>query len=174
VKNAELHDFRPVPVRLRREAGVSLIEVLVAIFITGIGLLALLTLFPLGVFGLSQEIQDDRAAKLALDADAFSKAGEALLAQSREFIFDSFVRGSADPDRAAELRAAFEKLGLQAADLEKRLAELEPLVQGPRARWHFLVSLMQIKAIQGSAGKMIRSLRLLEPPNPPQDSSPAR
>ena len=47
---------------LNERAGVTLIEVLVAIFIMGIGLLALLTLFPLGALRMAKAIQDDRAA----------------------------------------------------------------------------------------------------------------
>ena len=43
--------------------GVTLIEVLVAIFVMGIGLLALLTLFPLGVFSMQRAIQDERCAQ---------------------------------------------------------------------------------------------------------------
>jgi type II secretory pathway pseudopilin PulG len=43
--------------------GATLIEVLVAIFITAIGLLALLALFPLGVISMSRAIQEERAAE---------------------------------------------------------------------------------------------------------------
>jgi type II secretory pathway pseudopilin PulG len=43
-------------------SGITLVEVLVAIFIMGIGLLALLTLFPLGAISMAQQVQADRAA----------------------------------------------------------------------------------------------------------------
>jgi type II secretory pathway pseudopilin PulG len=46
-----------------RRTGATLIEVLVAIFIMGIGLLALLTLFPLGALLMAQAIRDDRAGQ---------------------------------------------------------------------------------------------------------------
>jgi prepilin-type N-terminal cleavage/methylation domain-containing protein len=42
--------------------GVTLVEVLVAIFIMGIGLICLLTLFPLGIVNMAQAIKDDRTA----------------------------------------------------------------------------------------------------------------
>jgi type II secretory pathway pseudopilin PulG len=45
-----------------RRSGATLVEVLVSIFIMGIGLLALLTLFPIGVLTMAQAIQDDRTA----------------------------------------------------------------------------------------------------------------
>src|SRR6516164_5473004 len=42
--------------------GVTLIEVLVAIFIMGIGLLALLTLFPLGALSMARAVRDHDVA----------------------------------------------------------------------------------------------------------------
>lgn len=47
---------------MTRRAGATLIEVLVAIFVMALGLLALLTLFPLGALSMAQAIKDDRAA----------------------------------------------------------------------------------------------------------------
>ncbi len=46
---------------MKRRPGITLIEVLVAIFVMSIGLLALLTLFPLGALRMSQALQDDRS-----------------------------------------------------------------------------------------------------------------
>ncbi|HXG09622.1 MAG TPA: prepilin-type N-terminal cleavage/methylation domain-containing protein [Gemmataceae bacterium] len=51
-----------------RRPGITLVEVLVSIFIMGIGLLALLTLFPLGALTMNQAIQADRAAACARNA----------------------------------------------------------------------------------------------------------
>jgi Prokaryotic N-terminal methylation motif len=50
---------------MRKRPGITLIEVLVSIFIMAIGLLALLTLFPLGALRMSQALQDDRAGASA-------------------------------------------------------------------------------------------------------------
>ncbi len=50
---------------MRRRPGITLIEVLVAIFIMSVGLLALLTLFPLGALRMAQALQNDRAATAA-------------------------------------------------------------------------------------------------------------
>ncbi len=59
--------------RLRR-SGVTLLEVLVAIFVMAIGLLALLTLFPLGAMQMAQAIKDDRCAQQATQADALLRS----------------------------------------------------------------------------------------------------
>ena len=50
---------------MKRRPGITLVEVLVAIFIMAIGLLALLTLFPLGALRMAQALQDDRAGASA-------------------------------------------------------------------------------------------------------------
>src|SRR5690348_12961318 len=49
--------------------GATLLEVLVAIFVMGIGLLALLTLFPLGVLKMAEAIQNDRCAQCFRNAN---------------------------------------------------------------------------------------------------------
>lgn len=52
----------------------TLIEVLVAIFVMGIGLIALLALFPIGVLRMAQAIQDGRTGHIAKNADAIAAA----------------------------------------------------------------------------------------------------
>lgn len=54
-------------------SGVTLVETLVAIFVMAIGLLSLLTLFPLGALNMAQAIKDDRAANSAQAATALAK-----------------------------------------------------------------------------------------------------
>jgi hypothetical protein len=56
---------------VRRQAA-TLIEVLVAIFVMGIGLIALLTLFPLGALRMAQAIQDDKCAIAVKNASAIA------------------------------------------------------------------------------------------------------
>lgn len=60
------------PDRSRR--GITLLEVLTAIFIMGVGLLALLTLFPLGALNMAQAVRDDRAAAAGANAAALAVA----------------------------------------------------------------------------------------------------
>jgi prepilin-type N-terminal cleavage/methylation domain-containing protein len=59
---------------MRRRPGVTLIEVLVAIFIMAIGMLALLALFPLGAISMAQALKDDRCSSLAGNAEAVAVA----------------------------------------------------------------------------------------------------
>jgi hypothetical protein len=58
----------------RGRAATTLIEVLVAIFVMAIGLLTLLTLFPLGALSMGQAIKDDRCATAAANAAAIAEA----------------------------------------------------------------------------------------------------
>ena len=67
----------PAPTqRVRR--GVTLLEVLAVIFIAGVGLLALLTLFPAGLLEMAQAIRDDRQSQLHDVADDLALAGQSL------------------------------------------------------------------------------------------------
>jgi type II secretory pathway pseudopilin PulG len=55
-----------------RRSGLTLVEVLVAIFVMGIGLIALLTLFPIGILQMANAIKQDRCARCALNADSMA------------------------------------------------------------------------------------------------------
>jgi hypothetical protein len=59
---------------MNRRTGTTLVEVLIAIFVMGIGMLALLTLFPLGALNMAQAIKDSRAAHSAANAAAIAEA----------------------------------------------------------------------------------------------------
>src|SRR5947209_716997 len=59
---------------MTRRPAATLMEVLVSIFIMGIGLLAILALFPLGALRMAQAIQDDRAGHMALNGGATAQA----------------------------------------------------------------------------------------------------
>ncbi len=57
---------------MTRRAGMTLVETLVAIFIMAIGLLALLTLFPLGALNMAQAIKDQRVAEAGRNGGAIA------------------------------------------------------------------------------------------------------
>ena len=54
--------------------GITLIEVLAAIFIMGVGMLALFTLFPLGALSMARAVRDDRASAIAANAASLATA----------------------------------------------------------------------------------------------------
>lgn len=57
---------------MKQRAGLTLVEVLVAMFIMSIGLLAIMTLFPLGLMNYGQAMQDDRVGQAASNAAAIA------------------------------------------------------------------------------------------------------
>lgn len=58
---------------MARRTGVTLSEVLIAIFVMAIGLMAVLTLFPLGALSMAQAIKDDRCAESNKNASALAR-----------------------------------------------------------------------------------------------------
>jgi prepilin-type N-terminal cleavage/methylation domain-containing protein len=57
--------------RTPRRSGFSLTEVLVALFVMAVGIISLLTLFPLGAVQMGHALRDDRVQTTALQADAY-------------------------------------------------------------------------------------------------------
>jgi hypothetical protein len=90
------HNIRLGRASGRTQAAAALLEVLVALFVLGIGLLALLTVFPLGALAMAKAIQDDRTATFANDAVAFGQAGEELILRTKDFVEASLSSGSVD------------------------------------------------------------------------------
>src|SRR6267378_1692422 len=63
--------MRNNPTAIQR-TGVTLTEVLVAIFVMGIGLLSLLVLFPLGALQMARAIRDQRVTHCGANASAIA------------------------------------------------------------------------------------------------------
>jgi hypothetical protein len=57
---------------MTRRSGSTLVEVLIAIFVMGIGLIALLTLFPLGALRMAKAIHDDKCAQFGRNANSLA------------------------------------------------------------------------------------------------------
>src|SRR5687767_9974685 len=56
-----------------RRPAVTLVEVLIAIFLMGIGLMAILSLFPLGAAQMAQALKDQRCAEAATNGSALGR-----------------------------------------------------------------------------------------------------
>jgi hypothetical protein len=59
---------------MAKRAGITLVEVLVAILIMGVGMLAILTLFPVGLLNCRQAMRDDRVVQAGSNASAIALA----------------------------------------------------------------------------------------------------
>ena len=55
---------------MKKRSGMSMAEVLVALFLMALGSIAILTMFPLGMYHMGQALKDDRTAQSASQADA--------------------------------------------------------------------------------------------------------
>jgi hypothetical protein len=146
----------------RGQAGVTLLEVLTAIFVMAIGLLALLTLFPLGALEMAQAIEDDRAGAAAQSAVALSQAGEDLLSRTVDFATASLANGSVDPKTLAHLREEYEALAVQAEEVDAMLRELESIAPPPKIRRHLAPLLAQLRAIKVRFDLLARLLWLVQ------------
>ncbi len=91
--------------------GMTLIEVLVAIFVMAIGLIAILALFPIGVLRMAQALQDARTGSIRDNADA--------IANMKKIRGDSAVTAAYTsagvPSSGPSLPVLVDPLGYQAA-----------------------------------------------------------
>ena len=141
---------------------VTLLEVLVVIFIMGVGLLVLLTLFPLGALSLARSVKDDRADAIALRAQALNDAGADLLERTNEFITDSLTSG-VDCQRTAALKAEYQELADEAKSIEADLLKLQQALKPtPKAQKQIDQLLVQIRAIQRTLRALAAILSLLD------------
>lgn len=69
-----------------KRAGLTLIEVLMAIFVMGVGLLGLISLFPVAAMSMAQATQDDRATTAAANATSIAQALDLRNAFTTQYI----------------------------------------------------------------------------------------
>jgi hypothetical protein len=143
------------------EEGATLVEVLAAIFIMGVGLLALLTLFPLGALDMAQAIEDERTGAVAVEAQAFGNFGEELLTRTAEFITDSLSKGSVDPVEVTRLRDEYQHLAAWAEDLEVQLEALQSALPRWQAQRYLDPLLAQIRSIKLRTRPFVQLLSLV-------------
>ena len=72
---------------MNRRNAVTLTEVLIAIFVLSIGLMALLSLFPLGAAQMAQALKDQRTAEASLSPESIWRhSGRAGAARQAIFL----------------------------------------------------------------------------------------
>jgi len=143
------------------QAGTALVEVLIAIYVTGIGLLALLTLFPLGALEMAEAIQDDRTAAVAANARVVSQSGEELVSRTAAFVEASLFNGSVDPDAAAQLREAYERFALEVEDLQIQVEELQQAYPSEDIQRYLGPLLAQIRSTRLRISRLVQLLSIL-------------
>ena len=148
--------------RLSSEAGVTLVELLAALMAAGIGLLAILVIFPLGALELARALKDDRTAAVAAQARDLSETGEALLTRTLGFVQVSMAKGMADPDETSKLREDYEQLARESAEMEIALTHLQYELPGPVVQRFVNPLLMQIRSIEGKVARIVQLLSLVE------------
>jgi hypothetical protein len=153
---------RRVSPRLADDAGVTLVEVLVAIFVTGVGLLSLLALFPLGALEMARAIKSDRTAAVAAHAQDLSETGQALVTRTLAFAQISMSNASADADAAAKLRDRYGQLAQESVEMEIELANLQYELPSAPVQPFTGPLLMQIRSIEQRLAQMIQLLAMLE------------
>jgi Tfp pilus assembly protein PilV len=156
---------------LRTDSGVTLVEVLMAIFVTGVGLLALLALFPIGAMDMAAAIKDDRAAAIAAQATQFSQTAENVVLKTRDFIQESLLKGAVDRDAAGALQDEYQLLTVQALDIELQIGELESALPRWQIARYAAPLKAQIREIAKRTRQMILLFGLLDgSQSPPSDS----
>ncbi len=83
---------------MTRRPGMSLAEVLVALFILAIGLIAILTMFPLGAAQMGQAVRDDRSAQTSSAADGYLRSYWKSEIVEKGGAGESFFAALDDPD----------------------------------------------------------------------------
>jgi hypothetical protein len=151
-----------VPPRLASEAGVTLVEVLVAIFVTGVGLLSMLALFPLGALEMARAIKSDRTALVAAHAVDLGDTGQELVSHTIAFAQISLASGSADRDEATKLRERYEQLAHESVQMELELVNLQYELPNLPVRTFTSPLVTQIRSIEQRLARMIQLLAMLE------------
>ena len=87
-----------LPQRGVSRSGLSITEVLVALFVVAIGMTALLALFPVGAIQMGRAVKDDRAGHLAANAAGKMRALWKYLATSTDLQQMSYAEASSTPN----------------------------------------------------------------------------
>lgn len=121
----------------RDAAGITLLEVLVALFVAGVGLLSLLALFPTALQNMSQAVQDNRSGHVQQSAATLADSVSDTTAGISDFVAQ-LETGKFD---AGLLPPLLEALGAEEEEAARLAAEVQAQAQlavdvGERASLH--------------------------------------
>jgi prepilin-type N-terminal cleavage/methylation domain-containing protein len=169
--------------------GVTLTEVLVAVFVLGLSLVALMTLFPLGASNMAQAIQDDRAAQCAANAAALLRTSwraavdngtvdvnlETTLASNKAVYFDpygalSFTGAAQTSVAGAGTMPRAGVAGLNLTQAQRWFSLLDEMTFNTNGT----LSLTGNSASRRPDYSWAYVLRMLGSPNPPVGGQPAQ
>jgi len=88
-----------------RRPGLSLTEVLVTLFVVAIGLISLMTLFPVGAMQMGQALRDDRIRQTANQADGMTRIWWQMEVVERPGMEDAFFTAMDNPGGSLPPRA---------------------------------------------------------------------
>ncbi len=89
-----------MPTHNSRRPGLSLTEVLVALFVMALGIISLMTLFPLGAVQMGQALRDDRSGQTASQADGITRLWWQTLVVEQPGAEDEIFTAMDTPDPA--------------------------------------------------------------------------
>jgi prepilin-type N-terminal cleavage/methylation domain-containing protein len=112
--------------------------------------------------GIGDLQEDLRQASIGLRRDVLATNQAA-----NDFIIESLRTGSADRAQADALRARYEAIGADAADLDAGLREVGRQTTNPRARRLLARTLEALAGVKLGAATMVRILSLVNPPPTP-------
>ena len=162
----------PLPVH-RARAGFTITELLVVMALIVFLMTILSESFSAGLASFRNlKALGDMAERLRATAVVLRRDLAQTHFESTEFIRASLLAGTADPERAAALRAEYEEFGERAEALDVELDRAEDLLTKPgdlRIVRRVRTDLQRLKEL---AAVMVQVLRLLEVGRPPDSDLP--
>src|SRR5689334_11342668 len=86
---------------MNRRSGLTLVEVLTALFILALGVIAILTMFPLGASQMAFAVRDNRSTEAAFNADSYMRTyfkSQFIEPLRQNLLYDPLFDALDDPD----------------------------------------------------------------------------
>jgi prepilin-type N-terminal cleavage/methylation domain-containing protein len=141
-----------------RRRGVTLLEVLIAILILGVGLISLATLFPIGMARLANAARNSRSALLRPIADDIEQVRDDVLASTNDALAD-FLQGDTSQSEAHCKQFAIHDAQLTA--LIQKFQQVQPNLQDEKDRLLAERAIRELKRWRQTVREVKESFRIL-------------